>query len=256
MSEQHKDLSETANLVFAFIFALEMFLKIQGLGRKGYVRNGFNMFDGLVVILTIWSQLLLWVMDVNAADGSKSIRLLYLLRILRLLKVFRYIQSLQLILENMQACMRPFIGIGVLLVIFLFIYTMAGLQFFAQKMPPGARSNFNTLGDSWITVFQICTGEDWNQVMFDAVEFSGPMACIYFITCFMFGSYVVMDLMLAILLENFKLSSINDARKELEKQQKSTTALAKMPPLKPVRDIEDMELLDPRYLTRELLHVQ
>ena len=122
MGEQHKQLSEMANLVFAFVFALEMFLKIQGLGMKGYVRSGFNLFDGLVVILTIWSQLLLWVMDASAADGSKSIRLLYLLRILRLLKVFRYIQSLQLILENMRACVRPFIGICVLLIIVTILF--------------------------------------------------------------------------------------------------------------------------------------
>ena len=256
MSKQHKYLSEIANFIFAFIFAVEMFLKIQGLGMKGYVRSGFNIFDGLVVILTIWSQLLLWMMDVKAADGSASIRLLYLLRILRLLKVFRYIQSLQLILENMRACVRPFLGIGVLLVVFLFIFTMAGLQLFGQKMPPESRSNFNTLGDSWVTVFQICTGEDWNQVMFDAVEQSGPLACIYFIICFMFGSYVVMDLMLAILLEKFQ-SEFNKRREKarLDKQQKPSTALAKMPPLKPLREVEDMEMLDPRYLTRELLHM-
>ena len=256
MSQDHKGITELSNAVFAGVFCIEMFLKIQGQGMKIYVRSGFNLFDGLVVILTIWSQLLLWIMDLSAEDGSKSIRLLYLLRILRLLKVFRYIQSLQLILENMRACLQPFFGMFLLLIIFLFIFAMAGLQLFGGKMPLGARSNFNTLGDALVTVFQICTGEDWNQVMFDAVEESGPWACAYFIVCFMLGSYVVMDLMLAILLEKFQ-SKFNKRREEaaLAKQEKASTAVSKMPELKPLSNVDDMELLDQRYLTRELLHM-
>lgn len=42
---------EYSNIFFCAIFALEMLLKIIGYGPFGYVKNGFNVFDGFIVIL-------------------------------------------------------------------------------------------------------------------------------------------------------------------------------------------------------------
>lgn len=42
---------ETSNVVFSAIFAVEMFLKIIAEGPFGYISNGFNVFDGVIVIL-------------------------------------------------------------------------------------------------------------------------------------------------------------------------------------------------------------
>lgn len=42
---------ETSNVVFSAIFAVEMLLKIIAEGPFGYIANGFNVFDGIIVIL-------------------------------------------------------------------------------------------------------------------------------------------------------------------------------------------------------------
>lgn len=42
---------ETSNVVFSAVFAVEMLLKIIAEGPFGYVANGFNVFDGVIVIL-------------------------------------------------------------------------------------------------------------------------------------------------------------------------------------------------------------
>lgn len=42
---------ETSNVVFSAIFAVEMLLKIIAEGPFGYISNGFNVFDGVIVIL-------------------------------------------------------------------------------------------------------------------------------------------------------------------------------------------------------------
>ena len=42
---------ETSNVVFSVIFAVEMLLKIIAEGPFKYVANGFNVFDGIIVIL-------------------------------------------------------------------------------------------------------------------------------------------------------------------------------------------------------------
>lgn len=42
---------ETSNIVFSAIFAVEMLLKVTAEGPFGYISNGFNVFDGVIVIL-------------------------------------------------------------------------------------------------------------------------------------------------------------------------------------------------------------
>lgn len=42
---------ETSNIVFSAIFAVEMLLKVIAEGPFGYMANGFNVFDGIIVIL-------------------------------------------------------------------------------------------------------------------------------------------------------------------------------------------------------------
>lgn len=42
---------EYSNLFFSALFAFEMLLKIIADGPFGYVKNGFNVFDGFIVIL-------------------------------------------------------------------------------------------------------------------------------------------------------------------------------------------------------------
>lgn len=42
---------EVTNIIFSGIFAVEMVLKVIAEGPFGYISNGFNVFDGIIVIL-------------------------------------------------------------------------------------------------------------------------------------------------------------------------------------------------------------
>ena len=42
---------EYSNIIFSGIFAIEMLLKVVAEGPFGYMSNGFNVFDGVIVIL-------------------------------------------------------------------------------------------------------------------------------------------------------------------------------------------------------------
>ena len=42
---------ETLNYIFTAVFAFEMLLKLMGLGPYGYIKDGFNLFDGFIVIM-------------------------------------------------------------------------------------------------------------------------------------------------------------------------------------------------------------
>ena len=40
---------EVSNLIFSFIFSIEMIMKLTAFGFISYVSDGFNIFDGLIV---------------------------------------------------------------------------------------------------------------------------------------------------------------------------------------------------------------
>lgn len=42
---------EYSNIIFSALFALEMLMKLVAEGPFAYIKNGFNVFDGFIVIL-------------------------------------------------------------------------------------------------------------------------------------------------------------------------------------------------------------
>jgi hypothetical protein len=44
------------------------------------------------------------------------------------------------------------------------------------------RNNFDSLLWSAVTVFQVITGENWNNIMYDTMRGNGMAACVYFIS--------------------------------------------------------------------------
>ncbi|EGZ10886.1 hypothetical protein PHYSODRAFT_337660 [Phytophthora sojae] len=70
------------------------------------------------------------------------------------------------------------------------------------------RSNFDTLPWAIATVFQVITGDNWSAVLYDAIRGNGMFASVYFtILQVMLGDFVLMNLFLALLLDNFAATS-------------------------------------------------
>ena len=63
-----------------------------------------------------------------------------------------------------------------ILILFLFIYALFGMQFYGGKFTPSAgfeeppRANFDSLEKSLLAVFQVVTGENWNDVLYNCMK--------------------------------------------------------------------------------------
>jgi len=70
------------------------------------------------------------------------------------------------------------------------------------------RQHFDGFSQSLLTVFQILTGEDWNEVMYlgikayGGVSSPGILASLYFMILFIFGNYILLNVFLAIAVDN------------------------------------------------------
>ena len=87
-----------------------------------------------------------------------------------------------------------------------------------------ARHNFDDIYWSFITIFQILTGENWNEVMYDGMRQVNTWACIYFIILVVVGNYIILNLFLAILLDNFGAGGDDDEEEEEEEKDGAPSA--------------------------------
>jgi hypothetical protein len=78
------DFLENMNKNFTYIFTVEMVFKIYALGFQGYVRDGYNLFDGILVCLSLVDIGLQMVMGKSTGASVLSV-----FRTLRLMRVFK-----------------------------------------------------------------------------------------------------------------------------------------------------------------------
>uniref|UniRef100_A0A5S6QUK1 Voltage-dependent calcium channel type A subunit alpha-1 n=1 Tax=Trichuris muris TaxID=70415 RepID=A0A5S6QUK1_TRIMR len=195
-----------AEFVFLGIFLFEMLVKIFGLGIGPYFQSSFNIFDFIVIIGSllevIWEEL---------KGGSFGISVLRALRLLRIFKVTKYWTSLRNLVVSLMNSMRSILSLLFLLFLFILIFALLGMQLFGGEFnfdegrPP---THFDTFPVALITVFQILTGEDWNEVMYLAIESQGGIYAggmiysVYFIILVLFGNYTLLNVFLAIAVDN------------------------------------------------------
>ncbi|KAG1673043.1 Voltage-dependent T-type calcium channel subunit alpha-1G [Nymphon striatum] len=222
---------EASNMVFTGIFALEMLLKIIADGFFGYLSNGFNLFDGVIVVLSL-------IELCQSSSGGSGLSVLRTFRLLRILKLVRFMPALRRQLYVMLRTMDNVAVFFSLLILFIFIFSCLGMHLFGGKfcMRAGSsgetctceeqtnanitcvsdRKNFDNFLWSTITVFQILTQEDWNVVLFNGMEKTSHWAALYFVLLMTFGNYVLFNLLVAILVEGF---SSEEEKKKITNQQ-------------------------------------
>jgi hypothetical protein len=109
---------DDGNKAFTCIFAVEMVLKLLGLGVKKYVMDGFNDFDAIIVIIG-----LLEFFQVS----SKAILVLRCFRLLRIFKIVRAWKSLRKLLHTVLASLSSIANLALLMMLLIFIYALIGM---------------------------------------------------------------------------------------------------------------------------------
>uniref|UniRef100_A0A3Q1CRK8 Voltage-dependent T-type calcium channel subunit alpha n=1 Tax=Amphiprion ocellaris TaxID=80972 RepID=A0A3Q1CRK8_AMPOC len=203
--EQPEELTsalEISNIVFTSLFALEMLLKVLVYGPFGYIKNPYNVFDGIIVVISVWEI-------AGEQDGGLSV--LRTFRLMRVLKLVRFMPALQRQLVVLMKTMDNVATFCMLLMLFIFIFSILGMHLFGCKFGSESdgdtlpdRKNFDSLLWAIVTVFQILTQEDWNKVLYNGMASTSPVAALYFIALMTFGNYVLFNLLVAILVEGFQ----------------------------------------------------
>ncbi|XP_023319162.1 voltage-dependent calcium channel type A subunit alpha-1 isoform X5 [Trichogramma pretiosum] len=226
--------------VFLGLFMCEMVIKMYALGPRIYFESSFNRFDCVVISGSIFE--VIWS---AVKSGSFGLSVLRALRLLRIFKVTKYWSSLRNLVISLLNSMRSIISLLFLLFLFILIFALLGMQLFGGQFnfetgtPP---TNFNTFPIALLTVFQILTGEDWNEVMYQGIQSQGGhkkgmIYCLYFIVLVLFGNYTLLNVFLAIAVDNLanaqELTAAEEEQEEESKEKQQLELEKEMESLKP-----------------------
>uniref|UniRef100_A0A8B9JLF1 Calcium channel, voltage-dependent, L type, alpha 1D subunit, a n=1 Tax=Astyanax mexicanus TaxID=7994 RepID=A0A8B9JLF1_ASTMX len=199
---------DVANKVLLALFTCEMLVKMYSLGLQAYFVSLFNRFDCFVVCGGI-TETILVELEIMSPLGISVFRCV---RLLRIFKVTRHWASLSNLVASLLNSMKSIASLLLLLFLFIIIFSLLGMQVFGGKFnfdeTQTKRSTFDNFPQALLTVFQILTGEDWNVVMYDGImayggpSSSGMIVCIYFIILFICGNYILLNVFLAIAVDN------------------------------------------------------
>uniref|UniRef100_A0A7S1IVH8 Ion transport domain-containing protein n=1 Tax=Eutreptiella gymnastica TaxID=73025 RepID=A0A7S1IVH8_9EUGL len=237
MDSWFADILYYGNIVCTYVFTFESFFKIVALGVRMFIISPANLFD-LGVVIVSWIDIFF--------ENAPGVTVLRTFRLLRLFKLARSFPSLQRWLNIVIESAVEASWLTVLLLLVLFIYALLGRQFFAGKLccldgdgapwdrdspecnvpgcPGVPRMNFDSLFWSLISVFQILSGEDWNALMYDGMRGVGDLSALFYVSCFIIGNYLVLNLFIAVLLNN---QAITEHEEPEEAPQPMGSILAK-----------------------------
>ncbi|CAF3236407.1 unnamed protein product [Rotaria socialis] len=199
----------TGNYVFTGIFTAEAILKIIAQAPAKYFKHGWNVFDAIIVTLSVVEL------------GLANVKGLSVLRSFRLLRVFKLAKSWPTLNRLMSIIGKTIGALGnltLVLVIIIFIFAVMGMQLFGPKyaqkfgkdMP---RWNFVDFFHAFMIVFRVLCGE-WIESMWTCLECAGWPCVPFFLFTFFIGNLVVLNLFLALLLASFGSNVLSEREKE------------------------------------------
>ncbi|XP_034550388.1 sodium channel, voltage-gated, type I-like, alpha [Notolabrus celidotus] len=209
MDKGFADMLTVGNLVFTGIFTAEMVLKILAMDPYHYFQVGWNIFDAIIVSLSLME------LSLESVGGMSVLRSFRLLRVFKLAKSWPTLNTLIKIIGNSVGALG---NLTLVLAIIVFIFAVVGMQLFGKSYKDCVckisedctlpRWHMNDFFHSFLIVFRVLCGE-WIETMWDCMEVAGTTMCItVYMMVMVIGNLVVLNLFLALLLSSFSADNL------------------------------------------------
>nr|AXS78260.1 Sodium leak channel non-selective protein [Anisakis simplex] len=230
-------LSALANI----LFTVEILLKMIAFTVSGFWESRRNRIDMLITILGLFWIVTHFVMALpaSAVQGQSGLKKYtytfgYMVVILRFFTIAGRKSTLKMLMLTVVMSMVRSLFIITAMFLLVLFYAYAGVILFGMVKYGQAVSkhvNFRSGKEALVVLFRSVTGEDWNDIMHDCMR-SPPLcyyeeginywqtdcgnyfgAIIYFCSFYLIITYIVLNLLVAVIIENFSLfySSEEDA---------------------------------------------
>ncbi|NP_001305357.3 sodium voltage-gated channel alpha subunit 11 [Gallus gallus] len=266
-----KKLLEYADMVFTYIFIMEMLLKWVAYGLHSYFTNAWCWLDFIIVCVSI-IYIYINLLCCREIGALKSLRTLRALRPLRALSRF---EGIKVVVNALLGAIPSILNVLLVCVVFWLLFNIVGVKLLGQKfwkcvLKTGDNRevqnindcrnyggkwtnsyvNFDHVGMGYLALLQVATFKGWMDIMYAAVDarqideqpqFEACSAMyFYFVIFIIFGSFFMLNLFIGVVISNFNQQRKKISGKDLfltEEQKKYYNALKKLGSKKPQKPI-------------------
>lgn len=201
-----------------WIFIAELLIKFV-IYRLQFFRNGWNLFDLTVVILSLFSEFSFF----SVFRIFRIFRVLRSLKALKSLRAFRMVSSLKnlrIIVDAIGSSIPGICWSGMLLLLVYYIFSIMGTTLFGPQFPDW----FGSIGKSFYTLFQVMTLESWSMGISRPVMEVFSWAWLYFVPFVLCTSFLIMNVVVGIVVNAISEVSESQAVEERETPEEDIQA--------------------------------
>lgn len=208
-----------ADNVIVTIFVIELLLKMVAYGPR-FFKSGWNWFDLIIVSVSLFPD-----------AGAFTV-----LRAMRILRVFRLFSVMPEMRKVVEALMKAIPGMSAILAVLALMFYVSAVM--ATKLFGGSSEQFESLGASAFTLFQVMTLEGWAMDVARPVMENYPFAWLFFLIFIVLTSFAVLNMFIAVIVDSLQSKHFDDEEEraleaEAEAQQDREVLHAE---LKAIRD--------------------
>ncbi|XP_078311875.1 sodium leak channel NALCN-like isoform X4 [Crassostrea virginica] len=219
----------SVSAVCTLLFLCEVVIKMIALTPKGYWTSRRNRFDMLLTFLGVIWIILHFTFNLTEQTSDANNVFGVIIIVLRFCTICGKHAALKMLTQTVvMSVLKSFFIITGMFLLILF-YALLGVILFGTVKHGynlGRQANFETTPMAIALLFRIVTGEDWNKIMHDCMV--APPFCtvggnfwesdcgnvkasiLYFFSFYIIITYIVLNLLVAIIMENFSLFYSNE----------------------------------------------
>ncbi|XP_047727314.1 sodium channel protein type 7 subunit alpha isoform X3 [Prionailurus viverrinus] len=237
-----KILLEYADMIFTYIFILEMLLKWMAYGFKAYFTDSWYKLDFMVVIVFCLSLI---------GKSREEFKPLISVKFLRALRVLSQFERMKVVVRALIKTTLPALNVFLVCLMIWLAFSIIGVYLFAgtfyecidptsgERFPisevmnksqceslvfnesmqwENAKLNFDNVGNGFLSLLQVATFNGWITIMNSAVDSTGVnkqpnfedniyMSC-YFISFIVIGLFLPLSMLIGVIIANFNKHKI------------------------------------------------
>lgn len=172
------------------LFVIEILLRMIAVwSLRSFFFDAWNSFDFVLVF------------SIFIPGIGNTVAAARVLRVLRILRLIKSVPELRLIVSTLMSSFKSMVYVALLAGILFYVYGVIGTIMFAEISP----QFFGSLHRSILTLFEVLTLEGWVEIM-ESVKEVGIASRLYFISFIGFGTFVIINLFIAIIIDKIQSS--------------------------------------------------
>lgn len=210
IAREHGATLSALNDLFLGVYVVELCIRLIGFGSRpqDFFRNGWNVFDFLVVTASFTPGL------------RENAMLLRLVRLARVLRIVRLLPDLRVLTIAVGRSIPGVLSLGILAVLVLFIYGMVGWTIFDDHAP----SQYGTISEAMLTLFITLTLENLPDQIALGRDLS-EWTLVYFISYAMVAAFLIFNILIGVVINSLEEArAIEHARERRDRYEHGEVA--------------------------------